>query len=357
MGCSNNMSGNETKIFDTFICHSSEDKAIADAACAVLERNLVRCWIAPRDVTPGKKWGDEIASAIERSKVLLVIFSSNANASDHVREEVTCAISTGLSVLTFRIQAVKPNGALHLHLGNKQWLDAATPPVEKHLERLASAIKVLIGNDTAQVSTVEDTSRQEPQNPNAPRPHSVYLLLGFGTLVAVGILLFGNLNSASKSSQHATQKNQTSPTDTTEPKPSNAKPSSSDDADVVIPKSSVVGTEIGRENDDQADSPDELSQRPDEDNPNPTNGQAPSRISRPGRKIEKGIRVRIRSGENVDYFQYDSRHSSDQSRSKVPANSTGVVTEASPNRLKCKVKWDDSSIPELWNPIDNLVAE
>jgi TIR domain len=39
--------------FDAFISYSANDKVIADAACATLERAGIRCWIAPRDVVPG----------------------------------------------------------------------------------------------------------------------------------------------------------------------------------------------------------------------------------------------------------------------------------------------------------------
>jgi TIR domain len=38
---------------DVFISYSHEDKPVANATCAVLERNRVRCWIAPRDVELG----------------------------------------------------------------------------------------------------------------------------------------------------------------------------------------------------------------------------------------------------------------------------------------------------------------
>jgi hypothetical protein len=33
---------------DVFISYSTKDKPIADAVCGTLERNGVRCWIAPR---------------------------------------------------------------------------------------------------------------------------------------------------------------------------------------------------------------------------------------------------------------------------------------------------------------------
>ena len=51
---------------DVFISHSSKDKIAADAACAVLESHGLRCWIAPRDATPGKSWAAAIVQAINR---------------------------------------------------------------------------------------------------------------------------------------------------------------------------------------------------------------------------------------------------------------------------------------------------
>jgi hypothetical protein len=43
---------------DVFISYSSKDKPTADAVCATLEANGIRCWIAPRDVVPGSDWGE-----------------------------------------------------------------------------------------------------------------------------------------------------------------------------------------------------------------------------------------------------------------------------------------------------------
>jgi hypothetical protein len=49
---------------DVFISHSTEDKAVADAVCAILEKNGVRCWIAPRDILPGADWSASIVDGI-----------------------------------------------------------------------------------------------------------------------------------------------------------------------------------------------------------------------------------------------------------------------------------------------------
>src|SRR6516164_3478420 len=44
--------------FDVFVSYSSKDKHIADAAVATLEAKGIRCWIAPRDIVPGKEWSE-----------------------------------------------------------------------------------------------------------------------------------------------------------------------------------------------------------------------------------------------------------------------------------------------------------
>src|SRR5215213_10899214 len=56
---------------DVFISHSAVDKAVARAACAVLESHGIRCWIAPRDVRPGMDWAESIIDAINDTKVMV----------------------------------------------------------------------------------------------------------------------------------------------------------------------------------------------------------------------------------------------------------------------------------------------
>src|SRR4051794_13541482 len=132
---------------DVFLSYSSKDKKWADAACAVLERHRVRCWIAPRDITPGDEWGAAIIKGLNGSRVMVLIFSGHANASGQVRREVERAISHGMTVVPVRIEDVRPEGAMEYALGNTHWLDAFAPPVERQLEVLARSVRTLIGKD------------------------------------------------------------------------------------------------------------------------------------------------------------------------------------------------------------------
>src|SRR5215470_15875907 len=66
---------------DVFISYSQVDKTTADAACATLERAGIRCWVAPRDITPGDEWSAAIIKAIDQGRAMVLIFSQNANNS------------------------------------------------------------------------------------------------------------------------------------------------------------------------------------------------------------------------------------------------------------------------------------
>ena len=82
---------------DVFISYSSKDKAAADAACNVLERNGVRVWIAPRDILPGVGWAESLINAISNARVMVLVYSSNANASAADRARGRASDQQGLT--------------------------------------------------------------------------------------------------------------------------------------------------------------------------------------------------------------------------------------------------------------------
>jgi hypothetical protein len=131
---------------DVFISYSTEDKPTADAMCAKLEAQGFRCWIAPRDILPGQDWGEAIISAIAEARVMVLVFSSHANRSVHVPREAERAVSRGRIIIPFRIEDMPPSKSMEYFLSSPHWLDALTPPLEKHLESLASTLRRLLSN-------------------------------------------------------------------------------------------------------------------------------------------------------------------------------------------------------------------
>lgn len=126
--------------YDVFISHSADDKPTADAMCATLETNGIRCWIAPRDIVPGKEWGEAIIDGISQCRLMVLVFSSKSNHSPQVSREITCAVAKGLILIPFRIEDVPLSKTMEYFLSSPHWLDALTPPLELHLKRLLVAV-------------------------------------------------------------------------------------------------------------------------------------------------------------------------------------------------------------------------
>ena len=129
---------------DVFISYSSKDMTTADAICAVLERNGIRCWIAPRDVLPGVEWAESIIQAIGGAKVFVLLFSSSSNTSGQIRREVERAANREIPIIPFRLDEIAPNQSLEFFISSPHWMDAFTPPLEAHIQKLASNIALLL---------------------------------------------------------------------------------------------------------------------------------------------------------------------------------------------------------------------
>lgn len=129
---------------DVFISYSTLDKPISDAACAALEKHGIRCWVAPRDITPGADWSDAIIDAIADCRVCLLILSTASNQSDQVKREVQNAVSEAKPILPFRIEDVALSKHMRYFIGTPHWLDALTPPMERHLQKMVETVSGLI---------------------------------------------------------------------------------------------------------------------------------------------------------------------------------------------------------------------
>src|SRR5579863_2135040 len=106
-----------------FISHVTEDRAAALEIVEELERRGVPCWIAPRNITPGSSFDDEIAAAIETSRAMLLIFSEQCNASEYIRREVTVAGESHKVIIPFRIEDAQPRRGLRVRLSDLHWID------------------------------------------------------------------------------------------------------------------------------------------------------------------------------------------------------------------------------------------
>ena len=152
---------------DVFISYSVRDKTVADAVCATLEGRKIRCWIAPRDVLPGKIWGEAIIEGLEQSRLMVLVFSSSSNNSSQVMREVERAVNKGIPVIPFRVEDVPLSKSMEYFISAAHWLDALSPPLEVHLQKLADAVGALLavkGEEEAQpVTPVVAVPEERPE--------------------------------------------------------------------------------------------------------------------------------------------------------------------------------------------------
>jgi hypothetical protein len=136
---------------DVFVSHSTKDVAIAEEIRARLERDGISVWIAPRDVRPGRKYGEEILNAIESTRATILVLSDSANASVHVQHEIERAVSKGKSVFPVRVANVPPARALELFVASSQWIDLWGPARASGFDRLVHALKEHLGQSPAEL--------------------------------------------------------------------------------------------------------------------------------------------------------------------------------------------------------------
>ncbi len=93
-----------------FIANASSDTATAERVVQMLEAARLRCWMMPRDVTPGMSYGDAIVEAIDAALVCVVLVFAAGNDSSELKDVVLLALerqaSTQLPIRAFRIDDV-----------------------------------------------------------------------------------------------------------------------------------------------------------------------------------------------------------------------------------------------------------
>ena len=151
-----------------FISHSSRDVKVARDICDAIERRGMPCWISGRDVGPGDNFGDAIVEAIERAKVMVLVFSTNANNSEEIKKEIALASQHRVTVIPVRVEDITPSAAFRYELATRQWIDMFVDwdtALKRLIDRIAS-IQALAAPD----GLVPTPSPQPAPKPLPPKP-------------------------------------------------------------------------------------------------------------------------------------------------------------------------------------------
>ena len=107
-----------------FVSHVTEDRPAALDIVEELEGRGIPCWIAPRNIHPGRLFDDEIVAAIASSRAILLIFSDLCNESEYIRRQLAVAGESRKPVIPLRIEDAQPRRGLRARLSDLDWLDA-----------------------------------------------------------------------------------------------------------------------------------------------------------------------------------------------------------------------------------------
>ncbi len=161
---------------EVFISFSSKDRQIVDAVICSLEGKRIKCWVSYRDADPGEEYAASIVRAIKSCEVVLLIFSENSNNSKHVLNEINSAVNAGKAIIPFKLSEFELNESFEYYLGKTHWLDAITPPIQKHIDLLCERIGITLNK------------KQEPalQHQTLPTHNTDCRMVTYDELISLG---------------------------------------------------------------------------------------------------------------------------------------------------------------------------
>jgi len=152
--------------FDVFISYATPDRSIALELVDDLEARGMKCWVAPRDVPGGSKYGEAILAALSEADSLLLLFSQHSNDSVHVQREVERALHQSKPILPVRIVDLYPSGDMEYYLATLHWIDAIEEPRKAAFKASAVSLAHMIDIDLVDPATGlrEDISQMVSQS-------------------------------------------------------------------------------------------------------------------------------------------------------------------------------------------------
>ena len=125
---------------EVFISYVSEDASIAETVRLCLEEAGVHCWIASRDLVAA----EDGSKAIAASRLLVLIFSAHANASEQISRELMLAAENRLVIVPFMIDKVSPEPAKLYYLSRTHWLTVSDPPTLEQFQSLVLRVEEIL---------------------------------------------------------------------------------------------------------------------------------------------------------------------------------------------------------------------
>ncbi len=146
---------------DIFISYTSSDKVVADSLVAYLEGMGFNCFIAPRDIDPGRNYGANIVSAIEDCKLVVLIASHSINESEHCHNEVDVIVDRKKPILPIVIEEFDLDDDYRYYLGRKQQILAYPEKIEKYYAKILDGVEMYCPRKPQKVQVTEQVAEED----------------------------------------------------------------------------------------------------------------------------------------------------------------------------------------------------
>ena len=178
---------------DVFISYSTKNGDVANKVCHVLEQNGIKCWIAPRNISSGRIYIDEIADAVKSTRIVVLIFSEFSQESQYVRNEINMAFSHKIPILSVNIDDSLPKEDMEYYLKVTQWLPAFPNP-DNVLETLVEDVYDLF-NEKRDVPVIVDLTNFKQEDLSKHKKDYISLILLFTPVYWASFFYMGIVSS------------------------------------------------------------------------------------------------------------------------------------------------------------------
>ena len=149
---------------DIFVSYTTPDRRIADDVVAFFEGQGIDCFIAPRDIDPGKAYAANLMRAIDASRAIILIASSAINESEHVLNEIEAIVHKKKPLIPFFIEDFEMSDEFCYYLSRTQRIVAYPDPVPSYYGKLMTAVTPYLPKKESPSTVDTSTMAAQPTN-------------------------------------------------------------------------------------------------------------------------------------------------------------------------------------------------
>jgi len=124
-----------------FISYSSRDRERCARIVETIENAGIRCWVAPRDISPGALWMESVTEAVDNSSALLLLVTAFSNDSNQVRRELERAISKSKIIVPMILDEVQFSKWMQYSISIHHWHTSQCSNLSRDLQGIIASLK------------------------------------------------------------------------------------------------------------------------------------------------------------------------------------------------------------------------